>query len=112
MTIREEIDKYRNRLSSDIELSPVEATQIIVELTAFLGNIILEEHRTKAEYLKKKWECLEEVKSVARAVVKAETSEEYRNYEMAKGYKEMTVEMIRGLKIYVRSQGDEYGFNK
>ena len=111
-TIREMIDDYRNKIKDATDLQGEEASRYIVELSSIMGNLNQHLLDTQMEYNKKKLELLGEIKSVAKATVSAETTEEYRAYQEAKGYKDVLVEMIRGLKLYVRAKGDEYGFSK
>jgi len=111
-TTRDIINKYRNRLADATNLSPVEASQYIVELASYMGNITELLVEKQMNYNKKKAKCLEEVKSVAKAEVKAQCSEEYREQQEVKGYLSLITELIRACKYYVRASEDEQSFVK
>lgn len=112
MNIREIINQYRDKLRDTNTLTPEVAAKILVELSSLLGNLNEVLLERQMAFNDMKMQCLDEIKSVAKAVVKAETTKEYRDYQEVKGYIELTKEMIRGLKYYLRSSGDEYGYSK
>lgn len=107
-TIREIINGYQKRLTNMNDMTPNEASKILVELSAFWGNVNSKLIETQMEFNKHKLKCLDEVKSVAKAQVMAETSMEWQWYQEVKGYSELVKEMIRGIKYYVRTCQDEY----
>jgi len=111
-TTRDIINKYRNRLADASSLSPPEASQYIVELASYMGNITELLIEKQMIYNKKKSECLDEVKSVAKADVKAQCSEEYKEWQEVKGYLALIIELIRACKYYVRASEDEQSFSK
>jgi hypothetical protein len=110
-TIREMITDYKNRLSDMSNITPDEASKILVELSALWGNVNTKLIEALMEYNKVKLDYLKEIKSVARAVVSAETSVEYQWYQEVKGFSELIKEMTRSLKYYIRSCEDEYHNN-
>lgn len=112
MTIKERINDYRNQLQDMSEVTNEKANRILVELSALSGNITTELINRQMIYNQKKMECLEEVKSVARAVMMAETSEEYRNYQEVKGYQELVRDLTRSLKYFIRSLGDDWEMSR
>lgn len=63
-------------------------------------------------YNQVKSNILDEIKSVAKAEVKAQCTDEYRQLQEIKGYQSLVTEMIRGLKYYCRSLEDEMQFSK
>jgi hypothetical protein len=112
MSIREMIDEYRNKIKDASSLEPDQASRYIVELSSIMGNVNQELLAKQMLYNEAKLKCLDEEKSVARAAMKAETTDAYRAYQEVKGYRDLLVEMIRGLKYYLRSQDDENSFGK
>jgi len=110
--IRQIIDKYRDRLTNSLDLQQPEASQYLVELSALMGNVNLELIGRQMAFNKKKLEYLDEIKSVAKADVKARTSDEYRLLEEVKGYKEVLLELTRALKYFLKALQDEQQTSK
>jgi len=111
-TIRIIIDEKRNEIKKANNLYPQRASEIIVELSALIGNINDELLKRQMAFNEKKMFYLAKIKSVAKADVEAQCTEEYRQYQEAKGYRELITEMIRGLKYYLRAVEDEKSFSK
>ena len=111
-TIREMILKHQNKLANAGDLSPDDASKILVELTALMGNVNSALLDAQMLFNEKKMNILDEVKAVARAQIRAETTQEYRYYQEVKGYRELLMEMTRGLKYYLRANEEEYQVNK
>ena len=107
MTIREQIIQYKDKLSSKKELTPEDASKILVELTAIWGNVNSNLIDAQMDFNKIKLKYLDEGTSVAKAEIKAQISDEYKWYQEVKGYSELVKEMIRGLKYYLRACQDE-----
>jgi hypothetical protein len=112
MTIRETINEYRNKIRDCSNLGPSEASKYLVELSALTGNVNEELLKVMMDYNYKKSEFLTEIKSVAKAEVKAQCTEEYRRLQEVKGYRDLIVELIRSLKYFLRSLEDERSFSK
>lgn len=107
MQTRELYKTFRERMSRG-SLSPKEASDIIVRLSAIMGNYSDALLDKQMAFNEKKAECLEKIKSVAKAQVMAECSKEYRDFQEIKGERENIVEMIRSLKYYMRSMEDDF----
>jgi hypothetical protein len=107
-TIRERIQEYQSRLSDMSSVDMMTARKILVELTSYWGNVNQELVRAMSDYNRVKMEYLKEIKSVARAVVAAETSMEWQWWQEVKGYSELIKEMTRSLKYFLRASEDEY----
>jgi len=110
MTIIELIAKRQLEVASD-DLQPDRAAEIIKELAALLGNINDEIRHRDYEYNMVLLRELDSTEKVNRARIKAETSDEYMAKRKARDTKELTVEMIRGLKYYLKAKGDELTYS-
>lgn len=108
MTTSEQVDQYRNEVHKIKELTPVRASEILVDLTALFGNINTEIRKTAMEYNQVLAIKLKQNNSVAYAKVLAEITEEFSKWKEAKDRKEELLEMIRGLKFYLKSQEQEF----
>ena len=84
-TIRDIINKYKNALSDATNLTPELAGNYVVELASYSGNVNEKLLECQMAYNDKLQECLEEIKSVAKAQVKAQCSQEYKNLQV--GYR-------------------------
>jgi hypothetical protein len=108
MTITEQIDEYRNRMASSGNLTLDEASQMLVELSALLGNINEEIRKTQNIYLNKLALILNDPKvPVARAMIQIQITPEWQRWDKAKGYEKFTIEMIRALKHRCNALRDE-----
>jgi len=107
MTIREIIKNFQVEVR-DTDLQPDRAAEILSKCAAVFGNVNDEIRERGMIYNKKLLEILDSEKSVARAKVIAECSEEYDNYLQAKNTKEALTELIRSLKYFLNAKKDEY----
>lgn len=113
ITTREIINQYRNKLKSTAQLTPQTASQYLVELSAYFGNISEEIQKREFDYNTALLEIIKRDKmTVARAKIEAQVSAEYRELQTAKGQKEMVLELIRSLKYLLRTMADEYAVSK
>jgi len=108
MTIREIINDKLNRLKNTQDLQPAEASEILVELSALVGNVNEEIKNRSDAFNRKLLELVEQPKmSVAKAMIVIKTTPEWQELETAKGYKEAMFEAIRSLKYYLRAKQQE-----
>lgn len=104
MTVREMIDGYRARLLTSKDMHGNEASQILVELSALVGNVNEEIVRTTMAYNRQLNGLLSTPNmTAASAKIRAEASEEYEGMLRAKGYLVLVTEMIRSLKFRLKS---------
>lgn len=106
-SIRGMITKLQEEVR-DKDISMQRAGEIVYELTALLGNVNEELKSRQMIYNKCLARCMDESPSVARAKIVSETTPEYEELLAVKGTKELVIEMIRGLKYYIKSKLDEY----
>ncbi len=120
MTIREMIADIQKEVR-DTDLSPARASELLNQLSSLLGNVNDELKTRQMDYNKK---LLKEMTfgtvdlvdgnpvttypTAARARAEAETSTQYEQLLEVKNTKELTLEMIRSLKYYLKSKLDEY----
>lgn len=106
MTARDLIEAIRREMR-DTDLQPSRAADLLVKLTALLGNINAEIREADAEYAGVLLKHLEAEDKANRATIKAETTPEYRRKREARDTKEVAVEMIRSLKYQLKSFEEE-----
>lgn len=111
MNLREIINEYRSKLVDAKDLAPVDAAQMLVELTALTGNIHEEIVGRGNQYRIKLADLVEKYGSVAKAKVIAQASPEYGDLVQATAYLEMASEMIRSLKVFIKSKEEERRFS-
>jgi hypothetical protein len=107
MTIRDTIKLFQAEVR-DTDLMPERAAEILAKSSALFGNINDTIRERGMIYNKKLLEVLDSEKSVAKAKVIAETTEEYNSYLEAKNTKEALLELIRSLKYFLRAKEEEF----
>lgn len=106
MTVRDMVhDAQRELLKGDP--TPGRSRELLVQLTALLGNTLQEIREADAVYLRVLGAALTEHGKANRARIAAETSPEYARKREAHDTRVLLVEMIRALKTNVRSLSDE-----
>lgn len=106
-TIRERVQSIQSEILAG-NVTPARAADMMVELSAIFGNINDEIRIRDVEYNKVLLHFYESEETANRAKIKAECSEEYNAKRTARDTKELTVELIRSLKYYLRSAEEEY----
>lgn len=106
MTIREQINGYRDELLKDLQ--PDRASEILKEMSALMGNISDEILKNEVAYNKVLLECLKNEKSANKAKITADITEEYINLKTARNTEKNATEMIRSLKYFIRQKEEEY----
>jgi len=89
------------------DLQPDRAAELLTKLTALLGNVLDEMRVADAEYNLVLLKHLESEEAASRAKIRAETTAEYARKREARDVHELTVELIRSLKMFVRGKSDE-----
>lgn len=92
----------------DSDLQVDRAADILTKSAALFGIVNDTIRERGMIYNKKLLEILDNEKSVAKAKVIAETTEEYNNFLEAKNTKEGLLELIRSLKYFLNAKKDEY----
>ena len=106
-TIRERVTNIQNEILAG-NLTPARVSEMMVELSAIFGNINDEIRDRDVLYNKILLTYYESEETANRAKIKAETSPEYIAKRVARDTKELTVELIRSLKYFLRSAEEEF----
>lgn len=105
MTIREVIMDAQDQMLH--EMAPAQARDLLVKLTAWIGNALVAitetEHRYRLVLLKE----LSTDEPANRATIRAQVSLEYVAYQQAKNDHAALLENVRSLKQYLKSLQDE-----
>lgn len=107
MTVRENIKDYQKEIQTT-ELHPVRAAEILVELSALLGNINDELKNAQMSFNRHLLDTLNDVPVASKAKIQAETSHEYERLLEVKGTEKVALEMMRSLKYYIKEKREEY----
>ena len=89
------------------DLQPARSRELLMTLTSLIGNCTVEEQEADAEYAVVLLRHLDGEEAANRAKIRAETTPEYKRKQIAHGTTRLVVEMIRTLKICIRSISDE-----
>jgi hypothetical protein len=89
------------------DLQPDRAADLLNTLTALLGNVNDEIREADLEYAQRLLQFLDSEDKANRARIRAETTPEYQRKRQARDVKELALEMIRGLKYYLRAKEEE-----
>jgi hypothetical protein len=105
-TVRELVTDIARELRTG-DLLPTRARELLTKLTALLGNCNQEIREADAEYAVVLLRHLDGDEAASRAKIRAEVTAEYKRKREAHDTKELTVEMIRSLKVILRSIDEE-----
>jgi hypothetical protein len=108
MSVRERIRTIQKALR-DGDVTPELARESLMELTALLGNVHDEQRNADHEYKLVLLGCLQGDEAANRARIRAEVTPQYQRSREAKDMAELTTEMIRSCKTYLRSLDQEMG---
>ena len=95
-----------------MELSPIRASQILVELSSLLGNIGVEIIEAQLTYNKVLLLELDEDQTASKAKIRAEVTEEYMRLQQAKNTQTVAVEMMRGIKYFLKTAQEDRFYSK
>ena len=107
MTVRELVKSYQREVQQVVDLSPDRAADLLMKLTALLGNCADEIREADAEYAVTLLHWLDTEAKANRARIRAEISAEYRRRQEARDTKELVVELSRSLKYFLRAKTEE-----
>ena len=103
MTVRERVKAAQKEIRDGGELLPTRAAQLLMELTALLGNCLEEIREADSAYATVLLRALETSEKANRAKIWAETSGEYQRKREARDTRELVQELVASLKYYLRS---------
>lgn len=105
-TARGLIEAYRLELR-DEDLSPSRAAEVLQRLTALLGNVLSEIREAEASYNLVLLNALDTDEAANRATIRAKITPEYARSREAQDTHKVLLEMIRSLKVVLKSQQEE-----
>jgi hypothetical protein len=106
MTIREIIKGKQNEILKG-NLLPQRASEILVELSALVGNLNDEITKRDMEYNKILLDYYDQETTANRAKIKAGTTPEYEAMRRARNTKDLAIELIRSLKYFLKAFEEE-----
>jgi hypothetical protein len=107
VSVRDLVKGIQRELRSSVDMTPDRASELLNHATALLGNCNDELREADAEYKRILLHCLRTAEKANRARIEAETSPQYARFREARDVKDLTVEMIRSLKVFIRSKQEE-----
>ena len=111
MTVREMVHAAQKEIR-DTELVPSRAADLLVKLTALLGNCNDAIRQADMDYATMLLKCYDIEETVNRAKLRAETTAEYDRKMEARHTKELCLELARSLKVFIRSAEEEMRLTK
>lgn len=105
--VRERVKAAQREIRDGGELLPMRATQLLMELTALLGNCSEEIRDADTAYATVLLRELDANAKANRAKIRAETSDEFARKREARDTKELVYELISSLKYLLRAMGEE-----
>jgi hypothetical protein len=106
-TVRDLVRQMQIEIRDTPDLQPDRAAEILTRLTALLGNVNDEIREADAVYASVLLQLLEREEAASRAKIRAETTPEYGRKREARDVKELTIELVRSLKYFLRAKQDE-----
>lgn len=107
MTVRSLVRDMQVEIREAADLSPDRASELMNRLTALVGNCNDEIREADAAYAEVLLRHLDSEEAANRARIRAETTPEYQRKREARDTKELTVELIRSLKYFLKSKTEE-----
>lgn len=106
LSVRERVKQIQTELRSG-DVVPARARELLMTLTSLLGNCNVELQRTESAYTQVLARELDAEQKANRARIKAELSDEYQAKQEARHTVTLVTELIRSLKIVIKSVEEE-----
>lgn len=106
LTVRQRVAAIQVELR-DGDVLPSRAREMLMTLTSLLGNCQIEVTRADVAYTQVLARYLDEEQKANRAKIRAELAPEYANRQEARNATAHVTEMIRSLKVILRSLEEE-----
>jgi hypothetical protein len=106
MTVREMVHEIQTELRTT-DVTPSRAAELLVKLTALMGNCLEEIRNADHAYALVLLGHLEADTAANRAKIRAETTQEYLWKRECRDTQTLVVEMCRSLKYQLKAQSDE-----
>ena len=107
MTVRELVKAHQREIRDAADLQPDRAAELLMTLSAIVGNVNDEIREADAAYAGVLLGYLDAEAKANRAKIRAETSPEYQRKREARDTKELVQELVRSLKYFLRSKEEE-----
>lgn len=101
-TVRQMVASIQTELRSG-DVVPSRARELLMTLTSLMGNCTAELAKTEGAYTRVLSGFLDSEQKANRAKIRAELSPEYASRQEARNALTMVVEMMRSLKVILRS---------
>ena len=105
--MRDLVRGIQDKLRPGCDLSPTEASEYRLNLSALLGNCLQEILDADIAYNRVLLMYLDGSEAASRAKIRAECSPEFQRRQEARNTKELVVEMSRALNKFLDSQREE-----
>jgi hypothetical protein len=105
-TIRDMLRKLQIE-AKDLELPPHRMADMLVTLTSLYANVIDEVRESEFAYKAVLLAQLDSEEAASRAKIRAENTEAYRRMRTARDTEKVTLELIRSLKVALRTKHEE-----
>lgn len=106
-TVRDLIRGIQKEIRESPDLLPDRAAELLMQLSALIGNVGDEIRICDALFAQVLLGCLNSEKKANRARIMAEITPEYQRRQEARDLKELLLELIRSLKLVMRVKSDE-----
>lgn len=104
--IRDALHRILER-SKDADLPPHEMADLLVKLTSLYASLTTEVQESEFAYKAVLLSLLDSEEAASRAKIRAENSEAYRRMKGAQNTEKVTLELIRSMKVALRSKQEE-----
>jgi len=106
-TVRGLVRAMQVEIREASDLQPDRASELLVKLTALLGNCNDEIREADLLFAQVLLDCFRSEKAANRARVLAETTPAYQRKREARDCKELAIELIRSLKYFLKAKQEE-----
>lgn len=89
------------------DLTPERARDLLLKLSALMGNVLEEIKEADADYATVLLQHLDGEEAANRAKIRAETTEQFKRKQEARNCQTLMVEMSRAIKHYLNSLSEE-----
>lgn len=107
MSVRELIKAMQQEVRDTADLLPDRAAQLLMKLTALIGNCNDEIREADHAYSVVLLQFLDADEAANRARIRAETSLPFLRKQEARATKELVIELVRSLKYFLKSKEEE-----
>lgn len=108
ISVRELVKSYQREIQQTADLQPDRAAELLMHLSALVGNVLDEIREADAEYAVTLLHFLDTEKKANRAKIRAEISPEFRRSREARDTEKLITELTRSLKYFLKAKEAEY----